>query len=151
MAETQLNNRKRFFRFAVVGVSGTIVDYSIFFLLSRLFGFPKNISLTFSFIVAVINNFSLNRIWTYPESKEKNFLDQIIKFTLVSIVGLLIRNNIFPLIDNPLITISSLYIGPQFFIKPDLIGDILALGIITIIVLFWNYFINRIWTYKDIK
>jgi len=151
MEKSQLNSRNRFFRFAVVGVSGTIVDFSIFFLLSRIFGFPKNTSYSISFIIAVVNNFIWNRNWTYPESKEKNVSEQLIKFTIVSIVGFFIRKIVFPFINKPLIDFSKLLFGQRFFIKPEAIGDFLALGFVIIVVLFWNYFINRIWTYKDIE
>lgn len=151
MQGNQFNDRKRFFRFALVGISGTIVDFSIFYLLTRLIGLPKNQSSNISFVIAVINNFIWNRNWTYPESKLKNFPEQLFKFTIVSVVGLIIRNKIFPLIDKPLIDLSTSLFGQHFFIKPELTGDIIALGIVILIVLFWNYFINRLWTYKDIK
>jgi putative flippase GtrA len=151
MQKTQLTDRQRFLRFAVVGVSGTVVDFSIFFLLSRIFGFPKNESYSISFILAVVNNFIWNRNWTYPESKEKNFAEQLYKFFIVSAVGYFIRKIAFPFLNKPFIDFSKLFFSQQFIIKPEAIGDFLALGSVIIIVLFWNYFINRIWTYKDIK
>jgi putative flippase GtrA len=147
----QLKDRKRFFRFAVVGVSGTIVDFSIFNILSVLVGFPIIISSTVSFLVAVINNFIWNRNWTYPESKEKQLSGQLFKFSIVSVVGLLIRTPLLLFIGKPLVIIMTELFSQHFFIKPETLGNNIALATVIVIVLFWNYFINRIWTYKDIK
>jgi len=151
MQKVQINDRQRFLRFALVGISGTVVDYFFFFLINRIFGLPKELSTNISFMLAVINNFFWNRNWTYPESKEKNISEQLSKFTIVSVVGLIIRNIAFPRINQPLIQFSSRIFGQNFIIKPEIIGDTLSLGIVIVFVLFWNYFINRKWTYKDIK
>lgn len=151
MQMTQISDRKRFFRFAVVGVSGTIVDFSIFNLLTIIVGLPVIPSSIISFLVAVVNNFIWNRKWTYPESKEKQLTEQLSKFSTVSLLGLLIRTPLFALIENPLINIATGVFGLKLFIKPEVIGHNIALATVIVIVLFWNYFINRLWTYKDIK
>ena len=151
MLKTQSNDRKRFFRFAVVGVSGTLVDISIFYFLNNVVGLPDNPSITISFMVAVVNNFVWNRNWTYPESKEKRLSEQLFKFSIVSVLGLLIRILLFAPIKKPLINIATYLFCQKFFIKPEIIGELFALATIIMIVLLWNYFINRVWTYKDIK
>ncbi len=151
MQKTQLTDRQRFFRFAVVGVSGTIIDFSIFNLLSVVVGLPVIISSIGSFLIAVINNFIWNRNWTYPESKEMDFSGQLIKFSVVSVLGLLIRTPLFAFIEKPVIYLSEKFLGGTLQIKPEIIGHNIALAIVIVVVLFWNYFINRKWTYKDIK
>ncbi len=142
--------RQRFLRFALVGVSGTIVDFSIFNLLSVVVGLPVIISSIGSFLIAVINNFIWNRLWTYPESKRLPLSNQLVKFSIVSILGLLIRTPLFALIEKPVISVSSSILGNSVSIKPEIIGHNIALAIVIVVVLFWNYFINRKWTYKDI-
>ena len=151
MEKGQSNSRNRFFRFAVVGISGTIVDFSIFNILSVFVGFSVIISSIISFLVAVVNNFIWNRNWTYPESKEKKLSEQLFKFSVVSVLGLLIRTPLFAFIENPLITLSNGIIDSQFPIKPEILGHNIALASVILVVLFWNYFINRIWTYKNIE
>ncbi|MCJ7519689.1 MAG: GtrA family protein [Anaerolineaceae bacterium] len=151
MQKKQINGQKRFFRFAVVGVSGTIVDFSIFNILSVAIGLQIITSSIVSFIVAVVNNFIWNRNWTYPESKNRSLSEQLLKFSIVSILGLLIRTPLFALIENPLINFAVGLLGQQFFIKPEIMGHNFALATVIVIVLFWNYFINRLWTYKDLK
>jgi putative flippase GtrA len=135
----------------VVGVSGTVVDFSIFNLLSVAAGFPVIISSIGSFLIAVINNFIWNRVWTYPESKELELSGQLVKFSIVSVLGLLIRTPLFAIIEKPVISATNNILGGNLTIKPEIIGHNFALAIVIIVVLFWNYFINRKWTYKDIK
>lgn len=151
MGKCQINSRKRFLKFAVVGISGTIVDFLIFNILSIVVGIPVIISSICSFIVAVINNFIWNRNWTYPESKAMNLSEQLINFSIVSTLGLLIRTSLFAFIEKPVIVFSNGIINNHFFIKPEIIGHNIALASVIVIVLLWNYFINRIWTYKGIK
>jgi putative flippase GtrA len=81
----------RFFRFAIVGAIGAVVDFGIFNLLSSLLSMPVVWASTISFTCAVINNFFLNRSWTYPDSRSKPMLRQILQFTLISIIGMGIR------------------------------------------------------------
>ena len=142
---------QRFIKFALVGISGTIIDFAIFNLCLSLFHFPSVISSVCSFSVAVVNNFIWNRRWTYPESKEKEVGPQFVKFLMVSIMGLAIRTPLFAVIEDPLIHVAEAIVSPASFITPTTLGHNLALGVAIIVVLFWNYFANRLWTYKGIQ
>ena len=139
--------RSRFIKFALVGVSGTIVDF-LFFNLFIWLGFASIIASMFSFIIAVFNNFFWNRIWTYPESRELPIIAQFGKFSVVSVIGLAIRTTILLLIESPLIGAISLLIPADFVIAPELIGKNTSLAVVIVIVLFWNYFGNKLWTYR---
>ncbi len=141
--------KKRFIKFALVGISGTVVDFGIFNLLSSWLGFATIPSSVVSFIAAVINNFHWNRQWTYPESKERPFSEQFGKFAVVSVAGLVIRTLIFSSIETPLIQASQ-PVASATGLSAEIIGHNLALAFVIIIVLFWNYFANKIWTYKGI-
>ncbi len=152
--------KKRFIKFALVGVSGTIVDFGVFNILTiffnhmginKIFIFEAVIFASIlSFIIAVFNNYYWNRNWTYPESKQFSHTDQLIKFGTVSLVGLLIRTPLFAWIREPVIDIVSASLTYNFFMSPEVLGQNIALGLVIVIVLFWNYFINRIWTYRKI-
>jgi putative flippase GtrA len=150
MTANKTSDTKRFIKFALVGISGTVVDFSIFNLLSSVMGFATIPSSVVSFIVAVFNNFFWNRQWTYPESKAFSFRDQFGKFAIVSVIGLIVRTLIFSNIENPLIRMSAAYLD-KIPLTPAVIGHNMALAIVIVIVLFWNYFANKIWTYKGIK
>jgi putative flippase GtrA len=144
------SEQKRFVKFALVGISGTVVDFAIFNLCSVGFGLSTVVSSVISFIVAVFNNFIWNRHWTYPESKEFKLSEQFAKFGIVSVAGLLIRTLIFIGIEEPLIQFSESYLS-AIPLSPEVIGHNITLASVIIIVLFWNYFVNKFWTYKGIK
>ncbi|HNB35832.1 MAG TPA: GtrA family protein, partial [Anaerolineales bacterium] len=80
--------RNRFFKFALVGAMGAIIDFGIMNLLSHwLFELPLVTAGTISFICAVISNFIWNRYWTYPESRSRPLLNQMGMFFLVNTAG----------------------------------------------------------------
>jgi len=143
------NEKVRFIKFAVVGIGGTIVDFAIFNLLIFL-QLPSLLASCISFLIAVFNNFYWNRNWTYPESKAHSTSSQFVKFSIVSVAGLLFRTFIYDCIEQPSINFAFNFLGDTFFITPNVIGKNLSLGAVIIIILFWNYFANRLWTYKEI-
>ena len=143
--------RTRFFRFLVVGTVGAVIDFGIENILHRMFGVPYVWAGTISFICAIISNFFLNRYWTYPDSRSKPILNQLIQFSLVNVTGLLIRIPILKFLE-PIITSIFYKIPEQFlFLPPDVMGENVTLAIAVGVVLFWNFFVNRYWTYSDVE
>ncbi len=129
---------ERFLKFLVVGTIGFVVDFGTLFLLHAELGLELLIANTISFSLAVVSNFTWNRIWTYPDSRSKPVRRQLIQFFVVNVAGWGINTFVLWLL-NPLFT--------------DLVGRLgynIAKAIATIIVLFWNFFVNRYWTYSDI-
>ena len=149
---TNPRERTRFFRFATVGIIGAVVDFGTFNLLTAFAGMTAVSASVFSFIAAIINNFIWNRYWTYPDSRTKPITRQVIQFSVVSIVGLLIRTPIIALLE-PFLTqlFTRLLFLPIGFITTEFLANNLALAIAVIVVMFWNFFINRYWTYDDIN
>ncbi len=147
---TNSRERTRFLRFLVVGLVGAVVDFGIENLLHRVFGLPYVLSGAISFICAILSNFFWNRIWTYPDSRSKPIVRQLVQFAFVNVVGLGIRIPILrfvePLMSNLFRRLSSHYL----FFSPDVVGENVTLAIAVGIVLFWNFFVNRFWTYNDI-
>jgi putative flippase GtrA len=149
---TNPRERTRFFRFATVGIIGAVVDFGTFNLLTAFAGMTAVSASVFSFIAAIINNFIWNRYWTYPDSRTKPITRQVIQFSVVSIVGLLIRTPIIAVLE-PFFTqlFTRLPFLPIGFITTEFLANNLALAIAVIVVMFWNFFINRYWTYDDIN
>ncbi len=142
------NERVRFLKFATVGAIGTVVDFGVFNLMNIAFGVPPVYAQAVSFSVAVLNNFLWNRHWTYPESRAKAVHHQMAQFALVNVGGLLIRTPIVGGLEHPLgVLVARLGVQP---VAADGIGENLALGIAIGIVMLWNYFANRYWTYNDV-
>jgi putative flippase GtrA len=142
------NERARFIKFAAVGAIGTVVDFGVFNLLNIVFGIPPVYAQAVSFSVAVLNNFLWNRYWTYPESRAKAIHHQVAQFALVNVGGLLIRTPIIYGLERPLGVFITRFGVQQA--AADGLGENLALAIAIGIVMLWNYFANRYWTYNDI-
>jgi len=147
----------RFVKFAIVGTVGTVVDFGVLNLLIQLAGFEKFWANTCSFTAAVISNFIWNRLWTFPESRERPLFSQLGQFALVNVVGLAINQTLFLGLDRFVLGEVGALAAPM----ADLAGAIgmahfalaynLAKAIAIVVVLFWNFGINRIWTYKGIE
>jgi putative flippase GtrA len=165
---------KRFVKFLIVGALGFVVDFGFFNLLlnpanhwvspgawlyTLLAGFGlsdrfithlgPSIASTMSFVAAVVSNFLWNRYWTYPDSRSRSRRRQFTMFFLVSAVGVLIRIPIV-FIMTPLFRSLVAGIGPLQAYTTRL-ADNLSLMVAVIVVLFWNFFANRHWTYNDVE
>ncbi len=141
--------RTRFLKFVVVGTIGFVVDFSTYNLVRNLIGFSPEVSSVISFSAAVLSNFIFNRFWTYPDSRSKPVPRQILEFAAVNVAGLIIRTVIFSLIHGPMAELFALLL-PDFFISPIALGENISLAIVVVIVMFWNFFANRYWTYNDV-
>ncbi len=150
----------RFIKFSVVGIIGAVVDFGSFNLLANVFGVASVVASVISFTAAITSNFLWNRYWTYPDSRSKPVSQQVIQFSLVNLVGLVIRTPIFAFSEGPMILLSENLlplaqsilpesVASLTFLNATVLGRNLALALAVIVVLFWNFFINRIWTYSD--
>ena len=127
----------RFGRFLTVGALGTVLDFSLLTLLKAA-GLPTLTANSLSFTAGLINNFTWNRLWTFSDSVNASWKKQLTQFTLVSLVGLAVNNIIVLSMEN----IFGALIGDAE------IGYLPAKVIATGVVVFWNYFANRTWTFK---
>ncbi|OGO14132.1 MAG: hypothetical protein A2Y53_05110 [Chloroflexi bacterium RBG_16_47_49] len=148
---TNPRERTRFFRFLVVGAVGAVVDFGIENILHRVFGVPYVWSGTISFICAIASNFIWNRYWTYPDSRSKPIIGQLVQFAMVNVTGLVIRIPILRFFEPEITKIFRTIPEQYLFLPSDAMGENVTLAIAVGIVLFWNFFVNRYWTYNDIK
>ncbi|MBN2390229.1 MAG: GtrA family protein [Anaerolineae bacterium] len=146
-------NRKelvRFAKFLVVGTIGAIVDFGILYLLHAVLHWHLALSNTISFTCALTSNFMWNRYWTYPDSRSKPIVSQLGQFYIVNIVGWAINTGILLALNAPFTNlVSNLHLVATAEIAHK-IGYNGAKVVATGIVLFWNFFINRFWTYNDV-
>jgi putative flippase GtrA len=138
-------------RFAAVGVFGAIVDFGTANLLVLLFHAPLVIAGAISFIAAILNNFLWNRYWTYPDSRSKSSIHQFIQFVLISVMGLIIRVPILHWLEPPIYTFLDRMAIQLTFLRPDILGKNITLAVAVLVVMFWNFFANRYWTYGDVE
>ncbi len=148
---------ERFIKFAIVGAFGAVVDFAVLNFMKIIFermglGVGWNIGLdtqqiqliaanTISFSTAVVSNFTWNRLWTFPESRERPIASQLAQFATVNVIGLIINTVILVMMDT--------YVFSHFV--SDRLSYNLAKAFAIGVVLFWNFGVNRIWTYKGIE
>lgn len=167
---------KRFLKFAVVGVIGAIVDFGTLnlllntitnavvgdtilhnaanafanpdFTVAQLTKIGALITQSISFVLAIMSNFMWNRYWTYPDSRSKRFRKQFVQFFVVNVSGLLPRS-IIVFLSTPIFArlITSFFPTLDAHRFSVNLAVMLAVGI----VLFWNFFANRYWTYNDVE
>lgn len=147
---TDPRERTRFLRFAVVGAIGAVIDFGVMNLLVNVFSFPLVLAGTISFIAAILSNFIWNRYWTYPDSRTKPILRQLVEFGIVNVMGLVIRVPILAILEPVFYKIISNLPFEILFFNADFLSDNLTLVVAVIIVMFWNFFVNRYWTYSDV-
>jgi putative flippase GtrA len=150
------NRIERFIKFAIVGAIGAVVDFVVLNIMKIVFeaiglgeGWtvamtPHQIQLiaanAISFSAAVLSNFTWNRLWTFPESRKRPLFTQLIQFAIVNVFGLIINTVILVSLDQ--------YVFRQFF--DERLSYNLAKAIAICVVLFWNFGVNLIWTYRGI-
>jgi len=141
----------KFIKFSLVGVLGTVIDFVLFnlilYVLSYVlgwsllvqFGLNGNLLVanTISFGAGVLNNYTWNRLWTFKEARQAKKRRQLVKFAMVSLVGLLL---------NSLIVLTLAAILDPIVSEP--LSYNLAKVFATGIVLFWNFGANRFWTFR---
>lgn len=142
--------RTRFLKFVAVGLFGAAVDFGAFNLLSTLLHLNPVVASVISFGTAVASNFFWNRYWIYPDSRSKSLRRQGAQFTLVNVIGLVIRTPIFALLEPFLGAEFQVMGAPRYGLNPNFLGHNIALAIAVIVVMMWNFFVNRYWTYNDV-
>ena len=149
MILTDEKERVRFLKFAAVGAFGSVVDLGIANLLTHTLDMPLVYAGSLSFICAVFSNFILNRYWTYPDSRSRPLMHQLGMFFLVNSVGIAIRiptlHFVEPLMASAFESVGHLSVATSEFLARNA-TLVLAIGIVMV----WNFFVNRYWTYNDI-
>jgi putative flippase GtrA len=78
-------------RFGMVGGLGFVVNLAVYALLVHGLGTPYQIAAVLAWLVAVLNNFVINRHWTFDASAGR-FHFQAIRFFVVSLAAFLLVN-----------------------------------------------------------
>jgi dolichol-phosphate mannosyltransferase len=136
----------RFIKFCLVGVSGVIVNYGLYWLLTRLAGFTPlnntaiggiasgNVAMAISIETSIITNFILNNYITFADRNVrgiKAFLGRLLKFNVICLVGGLIQIGVANLLT---ITLG--------------IYDLVSVLIAIVVAMLWNYLLNTWLTWK---
>jgi putative flippase GtrA len=119
----------RLFRFGLVGITGMVIDFGITWICKEKIRINKYIANSAGFTCAVINNYLLNRYWTFAGTNSP-IIHQFIIFLTVSLVGLGLNNLLmYLLVKN---TKYNFYLLKLF---------------VTGVVFVWNYGANLLYTF----
>lgn len=162
VSPTKAKEVERFLKFITVGLVGAIIDFGILNLLQATIlrpDVPINVALatTFAFIAAVTSNFTFNRYWTYPDSRSRSLRRQLTQFFVVSAVGWVARTIWVTLTFAPIGLFANgilQTLAPDYAASPELtrrLGSNISQLIAIFVVMIWNFFINRYWTYNDVE
>jgi dolichol-phosphate mannosyltransferase len=124
----------RFFKFCAVGLSGVGVNMGLLWLLTDYAGLHYRVSSAIAIETSIITNFLLNNYFTFKGRNEpgaRPFFQRLLKFNLISLVGLGINLGLLSLFTD----VFGIYY---------LISNIIAI----IIVMLWNYLLNTWWTWR---
>jgi putative flippase GtrA len=157
---------ERFLKFAIVGIIGAVVDFGVLNVLQATILHPDepNVQLKVAlatgtaFTSAVISNFIWNRYWTYPDSRSRPIQQQLVQFFIVNAIGLAFRlwfvKTLFaPLGDVGVDVVHGLGLTKGAFsdASRSRLGTNIAQFFAVWIVMLWNFFVNRYWTYNDVE
>jgi len=125
-------NYRTFWRFSIVGVTNTLVDIGVLYLLTRRFNIDPLAANRVSVEIAIIWSFVWNNLWTFSE---RNVTDPLLKrfvvFQIVSLGGYTLNQILFFIFFRTL----GIY---------DLFAKLLTIPI----VLVFNYVVNSRWTFR---
>ena len=121
---------RRFCQFALVGFSGLVVDYSVFYLLFSQWGVGLTTSNVLSAEVAIFNNFLWNDAWTFADLSQRQRgwqcrLQRWLKFNLICLAGLVLNTLIVNILFN-------------LFGVNAYLAKLVAIALVTL----WNFGVN---------
>ncbi|MFP4458872.1 MAG: GtrA family protein [Candidatus Zixiibacteriota bacterium] len=120
---------KYFGKFAIVGISGIVVNQGLLVLLKEAFDVRTAIAGIIAIELSIITNFLLNNFWTWKDNQVGSFWVRFLKYHLVTSVSGGI---------NYLILLLLTHLGMHYFIA-NLAG--IAFGMVI------NFFLNHFWTF----
>lgn len=146
----------RFVKFCVVGTIGTLIDFGLLNLFYNVLGWPQVLSNVLSTSAAVVNNYTWSRYWVYPETRNQQGGKKFIRFVIVSLIAVVLNTTLLRVTDGwvfgargilaaPVAALAGLLSAPHSVLSSNL-----AKAFATGVVLFWNFFANRIWTFSDV-
>jgi putative flippase GtrA len=116
-------------RFCLVGASGYLVNLAVYTLLLKGADAHYLVAATGSFLVAVTNNYTWNRLWTF-RGQRGHVAYQGLRFLVVSTIAL--AANLLVL---------------HLLVSYGEVGKVLAQAIAIVLVTPWNFVGNKLWSF----
>lgn len=120
----------KFIKFGLVGFTGLSIDFSITWFCKEKLQLNKYVSNSLGFSFAVVNNYILNRYFTF-HNNDSHVVSQFVSFLIISIIGFALNTILLYLLQ-----------------KNTKINFYACKAIVTIIVTLWNFSANTLYTFK---
>ncbi len=124
--------RSSFFKYALVGCLGLVVDMGLFYLFYKVLSINYIVSNVMSSSLAVLHNFLLNS-WITFKVKDKLLL-RFISFYCIALAGMAVSSGLLAL-----------------FIEVLHMDSMLSKAISVFFVALLQYFVNKKWTFSEKK
>ncbi len=137
---------KRLVQFGLVGVSGIFVNMAALALFYDGLDLPHVLSSAAAIEVSIVSNFLLNNAWTFRDRNADagaGFLNRMVRYNLVSLVGMAIQLGVAVLVTNAMVDYLSLD-EPSWTVYPAQLGGIA-------VAMIWNFASNFYWTWAQKK
>lgn len=120
----------KFLKFGLVGFSGLIIDFLITWICKEKLSLNKYLSNSFGFLFGVVNNYFLNKNFTFHNT-DSHLATQFLSFLIISVIGFLLNTSFLYLLQ-----------------KKTKINFYVCKVIVTVLVFFWNFTANSLYTFK---
>jgi putative flippase GtrA len=121
-------NWEQLFKFCFVGATGYVVNLAVYTVLLDVVGLHYISAAVGSFLVAVTNNYSWNRVWTF-RAQRGAVVHQGMRFLIVSTVALLANLAVLHM----LVTLG--------------LGEVIAQAVAIVLVTPVNFVGNKLWSF----
>ena len=116
-------------KFGLTGFVGMCLDFGLTFLLKEKWRVNKYVANACGFTTAVVNNFLLNKFWTF-QSASRLWEAELVKFALIAVVGLAL--------STILVYFFTEKMGIKFYVSK---------AISIVIVFCWNFTLNFLFNF----
>lgn len=123
----------KFLKFCTVGGSGFLINISIFYFFHNIMKMDINFSSILSFIVASLNNYIINTIWTFRSAKSTLGYANYFKYLSANLTGLALNIGV--------LNIVVLVMGKQVALYAQLLGILSATT--------FNYLLSSKFVFKN--
>jgi len=126
-------HKKSFSKYALVGLSGVVINEFFLFFFTEIAGFFFIVSSLIAIEISIISNFTWNEKWTFKDrvDSHRTFPKRLVKFNIVSAVGIILN-------------VSVLYLVTTTFGFYYLISNLFGI----LAAMLWNYLVNFYWTWR---
>lgn len=124
---------REFFKFALVGGSGVVVNMGLLYVFRKVFSLQIEIASPIAIEISILTNFLLNNIWTFRQRDTRYTVwNRLLRYHLVTGIAGLVNYLILLLLV-------------KAFGLNEFLSNLIGIGFGMLI----NYFLNSKWTWKE--